>query len=107
MTHKSAADPTAANKAHLAFAESDPEWMEMANRTISLWGTGQVTLQVAIGEALKTAHGMGRLGEFPAPKEAPAVRRRLPPAPPPSQPEFVARTRAPAPAQTFLRRSRP
>lgn len=71
-------------KVHDAFAEDNPEWAAMALRTINLWGEQRVTLLVAIGEALKTAHSMGRLGEFP---QAP---QKDEPEPPPAR---VVRTR--------------
>lgn len=49
-----------AYKAHMAYADNKPEWMQMACEACNAWGNGDGTLQVCIAQKLEEAYAMGR-----------------------------------------------
>lgn len=68
-----------AYREHATFCEANPAWASRAVAATNRWGAGEVTLVVAIAEALMQAYADGKAGvkiEKPAPTLSTVIRRR-------------------------------
>jgi hypothetical protein len=81
-------NPQDVYKAHLAFGEAHPEWMQQANGVVNGWGRKDFTLQHGIALALMDAYDRGARGEPPVyvPHEEEAGPKRISRAPKPATP---------------------
>lgn len=72
-------------KAHQAFGDGHPEWMQLANAVVNGWGRKEFTLQHGIALALMDAYERGERGDPPE-YERPAEPRRISRTPKPAAP---------------------
>lgn len=83
-------------KAGQLFSKEHPAAMAMAMKAVNQWGKQEMTLQHAIGEAIREAHEAGSRGE-PLTEDAPArpsgPMRRSRPLPEPTPPPTTTRMR--------------
>lgn len=82
-------------RAHMAYKDEKPEWMDWAVRVLRPWNGEDRTLQQAVAEGLEEAFAAGQRNEPPTVEE-------------PEPPKTFRRSRAaePEPTPTVLRRTR-